>query len=161
MRPPAWRSVGRDPDFLHFEIDLARPAPVPETAGARLPYARPHDLDVPGGSPHRARRSRRSTSAIARMQQIDDALPAADGLACFNRMYLDVTQQVQARITQGFFADPAFLTQLDVVFANLYFAAVNAAGRRQPDRPAGGLGARCSSRAATPASSPSSSPWPA
>jgi hypothetical protein len=59
------------------------------------------------------------------MQAIDAALPAADGLACFNRMYLDVTQQVQGRITQGFFADPAFLTQLDVVFANFYFDAVN------------------------------------
>lgn len=64
--------------------------------------------------------------AIVRMQQIDAALPAADGLACFNRMYLDVTQQVQARITQGFFSDAAFLQQLDVVFANIYFAAVNA-----------------------------------
>ena len=64
--------------------------------------------------------------AISRLQQIDAALPAADGLACFNRMYLDVTQQVEARLTQGFFADPAFLSKLDVVFANIYFAAVNA-----------------------------------
>src|SRR5579862_4973155 len=62
--------------------------------------------------------------AIGRMQAIDAALPAADGLACFNRVYLDVTQQVQARITQGSFSDPAFLTRLDVVFANFYFDAV-------------------------------------
>jgi len=62
--------------------------------------------------------------AIARMEAIAAALPAADGLACFNRMYLDVTRQVNSRLGQGFFADPAFMTQLDVAFANLYFAAI-------------------------------------
>jgi hypothetical protein len=65
-------------------------------------------------------------AAIARMEQIDRSLPAADGVACFNRMYLEVTQTVEERIGQGFFADPAFMTHLDVVFANLYFAAVAA-----------------------------------
>jgi Family of unknown function (DUF5995) len=66
--------------------------------------------------------------AIARMESIGAALPAADGLACFNRMYLDVTRQVNSELGQGFFADPAFMTQLDVTFANLYFAAADAAG---------------------------------
>ena len=65
--------------------------------------------------------------AIARMEAIDAALPAADGVACFNRMYLDVTRQVNSQLGQGFFADPAFMTQLDVTFANLYFAATSAA----------------------------------
>ncbi len=65
--------------------------------------------------------------AIARMEAIEAALPAADGLACFNRMYLDVTRQVDSELSQGFFADPAFMTQLDVTFANLYFAAADAA----------------------------------
>jgi Family of unknown function (DUF5995) len=60
------------------------------------------------------------------MQQIDAVLPPADGVACFNRMYLEVTQDVERRITQGFFSDPDFLTTLDVVFANLYFEAVDA-----------------------------------
>jgi Family of unknown function (DUF5995) len=64
--------------------------------------------------------------AIDRMEAIDAALPAADGLACFNRMYLEVTQDVNERIGQGVFADPAFMAHLDVVFANLYFAAVDA-----------------------------------
>jgi hypothetical protein len=50
--------------------------------------------------------------AIARMEAIGAALPAADGLACFNRMYLDVTRQVNSQLGQGFFADPAFMTQL-------------------------------------------------
>jgi hypothetical protein len=43
-------------------------------------------------------------------------------------MYLDVTVQVNNRIGQGFFADPAFMTELDVTFANLYFAAADTAG---------------------------------
>jgi hypothetical protein len=65
--------------------------------------------------------------AIARMEAIGAALPASDGLACFNRMYLDVTTQVNSQIGQGFFADPVFMTNLDVVFANLYFAAADSA----------------------------------
>jgi Family of unknown function (DUF5995) len=65
--------------------------------------------------------------AIARMEAIEAALPAADGLACFNRMYLDVTTQVNSQLGQGFFADPVFMTNLDVAFANLYFAAADSA----------------------------------
>ncbi len=66
--------------------------------------------------------------AIARMEEIGAALPAADGFACFNRMYLDVTSQVYSELGQGFYADPAFMTELDVNFANLYFAAADVAG---------------------------------
>jgi hypothetical protein len=66
--------------------------------------------------------------AIARMEAIGAALPASDGLACFNRMYLDVTRQVNSQLGQGFFADPAFMAQLDVTFANLYLAAADTAG---------------------------------
>ena len=65
--------------------------------------------------------------AIARMEAIDAATPADDGLACINRMYLAVTQTVNSELSQGFFADPAFMTTLDVVFANFYFAAAGAA----------------------------------
>ncbi len=71
--------------------------------------------------------------AIARMEAIGASLPAGDGLGCFNRMYLEVTQQVDSSLRAGFFADPAFMTELDVTFANLYFEAVNAA-----DDPAAG-----------------------
>jgi hypothetical protein len=59
------------------------------------------------------------------MEAIGAALPAADGLACFNRMYLEVTQDVDSRLGQGFFADPTFMTALDVAFANLYFSAAD------------------------------------
>jgi hypothetical protein len=65
--------------------------------------------------------------AIARMEAIDVATPPDDGLACFNRMYLAVTQTVNSELGQGFFADPGFMATLDVVFANLYFAAAGAA----------------------------------
>jgi hypothetical protein len=60
------------------------------------------------------------------MQQIDAVLPVADGLSCFNRVYLDITRQVKGQVTAGFFADAAWLGHLDVVFANIYFSAVNA-----------------------------------
>jgi len=66
--------------------------------------------------------------AIARMEAIDAALPATDGIACFNRMYLGVTTEVDSRINAGFFADPVFMAQLDVAFANLYFATAGALG---------------------------------
>jgi hypothetical protein len=64
---------------------------------------------------------------IARMEAIEAALPSTDGLACFNRMYLQVTRQISSRLGEGFFADPAFMTHLDVAFAGLYFGAADAA----------------------------------
>jgi hypothetical protein len=63
--------------------------------------------------------------AITRMQHIEAALPAGDGIACFNHMYLEVTQQVDDRISRGLFADPAFMSSFDTNFANIYFAAVD------------------------------------
>jgi hypothetical protein len=64
---------------------------------------------------------------VAQMQGIQQALPPKDGLGAFNRMYLEVTESVRAHIGADFFAAPAFMTRLDVVFANRYFAAVSAA----------------------------------
>jgi len=64
--------------------------------------------------------------AIERMQGIAAALPPIDGLACFNRMYLTVTQVVQSQVNAGFFADAAFMAQLDVNFVNRFLAAVSA-----------------------------------
>lgn len=62
--------------------------------------------------------------AIERMQGLAEALPATDGIACFNRMYLLVTEAVRDQVTTGFFADPAFMARLDVTFANRYLAAI-------------------------------------
>jgi hypothetical protein len=61
------------------------------------------------------------------MELVNAAYPAADGLACFNRMYLEVTRTVDKELGQQFFADPSFMTRLDVAFANLYFDAVDVA----------------------------------
>jgi uncharacterized protein with NAD-binding domain and iron-sulfur cluster len=66
---------------------------------------------------------------IERMTAIGDALPATDGVACFNHLYLRTTQEVQKRIDKGFFSDADFMDELDVAFANLYFEAVAAAAR--------------------------------
>jgi Family of unknown function (DUF5995) len=63
---------------------------------------------------------------IVRMQSISSLLPPRDGVACFNRMYLEVTEGVQSNIQEGSFADPTWVSRLDVVFANLYFAAIDA-----------------------------------
>lgn len=60
---------------------------------------------------------------IARMEQIDAELPRKDGVAYFNRLYLQVTKAVQAAAAGVTFAAPAFTERLDVVFAGLYFAA--------------------------------------
>jgi hypothetical protein len=60
------------------------------------------------------------------MQAIDTALPETDGLACFNRVYLEVTEAVGQKVTAGFFTDPVFVSHLDIVFANLYLDALNA-----------------------------------
>ena len=61
--------------------------------------------------------------AITQMEAIEAATPPGDGLACFNRMYLGVTREVYSELGQQFYADPVFMTALDVAFANLYFAA--------------------------------------
>ena len=64
--------------------------------------------------------------AIDRMQGIAAVLPPIDGLACFNRMYLTVTEAVQSQVDAGFFADAAFMAKLDVNFVNRFLAAVGA-----------------------------------
>jgi hypothetical protein len=58
------------------------------------------------------------------MQALLAPLGAADGVACFTRLYLAVTEGVAERLAGVAFADPAFLAQLDVHFADLFFAAV-------------------------------------
>jgi len=65
------------------------------------------------------------------MEFIAASVASGDGLGCFNRMYLEVTRDVGHQIGQGFFADPDFMTRLDVTFANLYFDAVDAARRSE------------------------------
>ena len=54
------------------------------------------------------------------MQTIEATCVDGDGLKWFNWLYLQVTQQVENRVAAGGFADPAWLTELDIQFATLY-----------------------------------------
>jgi Family of unknown function (DUF5995) len=65
---------------------------------------------------------------LARLEAIDAALPPSDGVKWFNKLYLEVTQQVEKAVPAGHQAAPGFLAALDVVFAERYFAAFDAAG---------------------------------
>ena len=60
---------------------------------------------------------------IARMQEIDASLPRKDGVAYFNRLYLQVTEAVPTASSGTTFQSPQFLDRLDVVFAGMYFDA--------------------------------------
>ncbi len=64
---------------------------------------------------------------LARMRDIASDLPASDGAGVFNGVYLKVTEMVQDRLTTGgVFRDNAFITDLDVRFANYWFSAYDA-----------------------------------
>jgi hypothetical protein len=58
------------------------------------------------------------------MGAIEAACADTDGLKWFNWLYLQVTQAVEARVAAGGFTDPAWLAELDVQFARLYFSAL-------------------------------------
>lgn len=55
---------------------------------------------------------------------IDSTCADGDGLKWFNWLYLQVTQAVEARVAASEFADSAWLAELDVQFARLYFEAL-------------------------------------
>ncbi|MET9190976.1 DUF5995 family protein [Streptomyces tendae] len=73
-------------------------------------------------------------TVLSRMRALDTALPARDGVAVFNRVYLAVTETVALHIDGGRFADAPAARALDVRFAERYLAAVDAAeeDRRPP-----------------------------
>jgi hypothetical protein len=60
---------------------------------------------------------------IARMRAVEEALPRKDGVAIFNRLYLQVTLAVDSASVGTEFENPQFIDRLDVVFAGLYFEA--------------------------------------
>ena len=74
----------------------------------------------------RRRSPGRIVDVVARLEAIGDALPPQDGVAAFNRLYLEVTRGVLGSLQPGRFQDGRFLRWLDVVFANLYFEALRA-----------------------------------
>jgi hypothetical protein len=64
------------------------------------------------------------TAALELMEGIGASVPAADGLRMFNRLYLRTAENVAAALVAGRFSDPPWITQLDVLFANYYFLAI-------------------------------------
>ena len=66
------------------------------------------------------------------LQAIDAACVDGDGLKWFNWLYRQVTQAVETRVAAGGFTDPAWLAQLDVQFARLYFSALQSSLSGQP-----------------------------
>ena len=69
-------------------------------------------------------------AVLERMAAIAASLPAEDGVARFNDLYLAVTREVAAETRTDAFEDPAFLATLDAAFASLYFEAVDADAAR-------------------------------
>lgn len=68
------------------------------------------------------------------MESIAAPLAEDDGVRRFNELYLAVTRAVAVESATATYADPAFISRLDVVFADLYFEAVDdvEAGREMP-----------------------------
>jgi hypothetical protein len=76
------------------------------------------------------RRAKSIADVIDRPRAIDSSLPANDGVAWFTKLYLRVTEAVEAKMAEAAgLRDPAFLARLDVFFANLYFGALGRAAR--------------------------------
>ncbi|MFB7500495.1 DUF5995 family protein [Streptomyces sp. NPDC056161] len=73
-------------------------------------------------------------AVLSRMRALAAGLPARDGVAVFNRVYLTVTEEVERGLGTGYFTDRRSAIALDVRFAHRYLAAVDAAadGRRTP-----------------------------
>ena len=66
------------------------------------------------------------SDVVARLGAIVDPLPETDGVACFAHLYLEVTRAVQDDLRGRAFSDPSFLAGLDIAFADLFFAALDA-----------------------------------
>lgn len=75
-----------------------------------------------------AARVKTVADVLARLAAIDAALPDSDGVKWFNRLYLEMTQQLEASVANRPEAAPGFLAALDVVFADRYLTAFEAAG---------------------------------
>ena len=72
---------------------------------------------------------------LRKMQTIDATCADEDGLKWFNWLYMTVTEAIENKVAGGGFNDPAWLSELDVLFAGLYFDAVAAklSGGNCPD----------------------------
>ena len=71
-------------------------------------------------------------AVAARMEAIAAPLDESDGVARFNELYLAVTMAVFEETHADNYRDPEFISRLDVVFADLYFTAVDDAVAARP-----------------------------
>ncbi|MDG4773579.1 DUF5995 family protein [Solwaraspora sp. WMMD792] len=70
---------------------------------------------------------------LAALQKLLEAATPSDSdnpVADFNHLYWVITSTIDERLQAGEFADPAFLTLLDIEFAERYFAALRCWGNR-------------------------------
>jgi hypothetical protein len=69
------------------------------------------------------------------MRTIDATCANEDGLKWFNWLYMTVTEAIENKVAGGGFNDPAWLSELDVLFATLYFDALagELSGRSCPE----------------------------
>jgi hypothetical protein len=72
---------------------------------------------------------------IEGLRGVEASAPRSDGVACFARLYREVTENIQADLGRSTFADAAFLQRLDVAFAGLFFSALEAYQRSPADAP--------------------------
>ena len=61
---------------------------------------------------------------LIKLERLDSILDMRDGLKWFNLLYLMVTKEVVEHPPEDGWNDPAWIAQLDVCFANLYFDAL-------------------------------------
>jgi hypothetical protein len=64
------------------------------------------------------------SDVISALESIDGILADEDGLKWFNWLYLTVTRAVDQSVASAAWHNPAWIAQLDVVFARLYLDAV-------------------------------------
>ncbi len=83
-----------------------------------------YDAALVAAIPHA---SRSVADVVGALRAIDATCADVDGLKWFNSLYLQVTEAVKTRVDAGGFADAAWLAQLDIQFARLYFSALEAA----------------------------------
>jgi Family of unknown function (DUF5995) len=69
------------------------------------------------------------------MRDMERSLPRGDGVACFAGLYRQVTEDVNDGLERSAFATPRFLERLDLAFAGLFFAAVDADAREAGSAP--------------------------
>jgi len=64
------------------------------------------------------------SEVLAVMETLDALMVDGDGLKWFNWLYMQVTLAVKQRVSESHFQDLAWLAELDVQFARLYFDAL-------------------------------------